>query len=109
MSCFSALLVSLKSGDRMEDAFQAAGSKKLILTAYSGKELRILINAVGAGIGAAAGVAYGLAIGQSFEETVLARSDILGAAFGGIGALVGTLTGPALAKPQGGILYQAVD
>ncbi len=100
-------MVSLKSGDRMEGVFQAAGSEELILTVHSGKELCILKNAVGAGIGAGAGIAIGVGIAQSFTETVLARSDILSAAFGGIGALVGTLTGRALTKPHDEILYQA--
>jgi hypothetical protein len=62
---------------------------------------------IGAGTGA--GFAIGVGVAQSFEETVPARGDILNTAFGGGGALVGTLTGRALTKPRDEILYQAVQ
>ncbi len=114
------IVVTLKTGDRMECAFKESGNDELTVVTSTGNEMTIAKSEVlrisslekhddpatnGTLIGLAAGFAVGIAVIAGEEDfTVLGRL-----VFGGLGAAIGSLVGYAADKAHKGteVLYQA--
>ncbi len=117
------IVVTLKTGDRMECAFKESGNDELTVVTSTGNEMTIAKSEVlrisslekhddpatnGTLIGLATGFAAGIAFFASESEGDLTILGITGIG-GGLGATIGSLVGYAADKAHKGteVLYQA--
>ena len=116
----SKIVVQLKSQDRIDGTLMETNQEALTLTSEDGSPREIPKLAVqtvtqerpsnrstwiGTGIGGAAGAGIGAGLSGGFDETFLARTDLMALTFGAVGALAGALVGRTLSKPQQEVLY----
>ena len=117
------VVVRLKAGDRLEGVFKSSDPQELAVETTSTGVRRVSKTSVeqvllpdvksktpyrlGAALGAGAGAAAGAAVAQSFDETIMARTEFQALIFGCIGALAGALIGNAVASRQDVVIYQA--
>jgi len=118
----SQLFVQMQSGDQVEGTFISSDEQALVIQTPDGRRLPLVKSAIlrvtrpkqatrtviGAVIGAGAGVAVGIAISSRFDETFLARRDLMGITGGAVGALVGGSIGSAIRRDtdEREVLYQ---
>ena len=117
------IIVQLKSGARLETLFLGSSAETITIRSGTGGDLAIRKQDVaqivklgqrskkpvwlGAAIGGGGGMATGVAISASFDETFLARADLMALTLGAAGAAIGALIGHAVADPEQEILYTA--
>ncbi len=117
------IVVTLKAGDNMECAFKGADATNLTVT-RGGSELAIpkadvaaIVQQkprskkplwIGAAVGGALGAGIGAAVSKNYDETFVARTDLMAITWGLVGAAAGATAGYySAAEPPDEVLYQA--
>jgi hypothetical protein len=117
------LLIALKSGGTAEYSFKRSDPTALTVHTLDGNELTLpkadierVVEPkarssrpalIGAAIGGGSGAVIGFAISRSFDETFLARGDLMAPTFGAVGALVGALIAPVVIATPDEVIYQS--
>jgi len=118
----SRISILMRSGDQLEGTFVSSDDQAVTIQTPDGRNVPLVKAAIlrvtrpkqasraliGAAIGGGAGLATGLAISSRFDETFLARKDLMGVTFTAIGACVGAGIGSTIRRDTGEqeVLYQ---